>query len=308
MTARLVHTVGILAYRPAVTLSNNEDPLLGPSMAALATSIELTRASPECIESMGRLMGVLGLLRYGLSLTSQGRVGEFPNTVAAVSCFARAYHGIQASALLCVTANYTEARTLIRGVYEAAGLGRTLAHESELAEKWLHSHKWLSDKFARSYQKSFTTADPNSDRNYGSYYQAASNTAHVTVKSTVPYAFNHDARVNLTFGSVSRSEQLISVLREIVIMALFTCFCLRNACTDSRLLGSKWNQALADIAKDVSGKELPHLNQDWSADDEFLTRFLAHVRHDEDLNDALTTDPTAYDNVRKRMEEGKDAH
>ncbi len=298
-------------YLPAMTSppsepgsSDGSDPLLGPSLAALSASHPLIGSSPEHGQSVRRLISLLNLLRYGLSRASQGSV-DFPNTVAAVACFARSYQGIQASSLLCLTANYTEARTLIRSVYESAALGRTLAYESGLAEQWLHAQKWLPDKFAREYQKSFTIAEP--DRNYRSYYQMASDSAHIVMKSTVPYAFDRRADLNLTFGPVLDADQLLTALREIVLMALFSCFCFRNAFVDPRLLPPEWHQDLAQIARDVSGKEMAHLEQDWEQHDRFLTEFAQHVRHSDELDDALNADPNSYDNIRGRMGQQPDS-
>jgi hypothetical protein len=51
----------------------------------------------------------------------------FPNNIAATALQTRAFNGLQAAAHLCALGFYSEARGTLRGVYEAAGLARTLA-------------------------------------------------------------------------------------------------------------------------------------------------------------------------------------
>ncbi len=58
----------------------------------------------------------------------------FPNELGAAACMARAARHLDAAMVLTSYGFHAEVRALLRGIYEAVGLGRTLVHRRKSGE------------------------------------------------------------------------------------------------------------------------------------------------------------------------------
>ncbi|NNG34923.1 hypothetical protein [Nakamurella aerolata] len=279
-------------------MSNPEEPrpeddiTIGPPLRCVEASI------PVVGDIMAQIGRFLGLLRWAIEYAMPPKEAWFPNTIAAVACFSRAYQGLQASTWLALHGFYTEARIAIRSVYESAGLARMLAHDTELAEKWLHRGDWVPDRNSRSYADAMTGGEGET---YREYYKRASTIAHPAAISTLPFVLTAAGEPNLTWGPAFDESSCLSVLKEIAIEAAFVCFAFRIAAVDEAAIDPAWLRDLADLSREVTGERLEHLDRDWDAMTSAYEEFRAHVQHDDALDATLEEHPNSMRNVRDRI-------
>lgn len=248
---------------------------------------------------MINLSKFLHLLRWAIDTAMPPADALFPNTVSAVACLARAYHGLQASAWLCLAGFYLEARTMVRGVYESAGLGRMLAKDSEKAQKWLHEGEWVPDRNSRAYVAAMT--DEDSVAPYREYYRRASKVAHPTAMSTLHYAFKPDGTSALTFGPDFDAQRCVDTLREIVIEAAFVCFAFRNALVDENAFSPDWLREVFELSREVTGMGMSHLDRDWDQMNADFGHFQTAIRYSSELDEVIDSHPNSYRNIQNRI-------
>ncbi len=255
---------------------------------------------PAVESQLAQITDFMRLMREVLEYARPPERAMFPNTVAAVSCFIRALNGLQASVLLCLSGFYTESQAAVRGVYESAGLGRMLAHDSPMAERWLHQGTWVPDRSSRAFIGSLI-AEGGEDV-YREYYRNASALAHPTALSTLPYVFNSDGEYHPVWEPVLDITRCQAIMREIVVEAAFVCFAIRMAAVDEEAMDPTWLRNLSDLAREVTGQEMPHLDRDWTARQIQFDLFRSKIRHDSELDEALESDPNSYRNIVRRLD------
>lgn len=100
--------------------------------------------------NLSHIASALGLIGYVLeSAGSNMRGNAFPNDLGSLACFTRAFRDLRAATLLAMTGYSSASRAVLRSAYEAAGLGRLLSHQPQLAEKWLRNGRWVPDREVR---------------------------------------------------------------------------------------------------------------------------------------------------------------
>ncbi len=258
------------------------------------------------------LEAALELIEAGIASTQDPNPDHwFPNVIAAVSLFLRAYQGLQAAANLCAFGFYVEALATLRNVQEAAGLGRTLAHKLELAERWLHGGDWVKDKFSKEFaeQMAADSAATGPDKQrvpHWETYKMMSQYAHPMARSTLGFLFTPDGEYrHAPYPSVDAAE-FKQCAALITSQALFVAYAFRNAAADFDTIPAWWHQQLAALARRVSGLPLEHLDQDWVAHQERYESLIAQIQHSGDLRDALRADPNSLDNLRRRAMDQKE--
>ncbi|MDJ0466806.1 hypothetical protein [Streptomyces sp. H27-C3] len=59
---------------------------------------------------------------------------------------AQACEQLEAATVMLSYGFYGVVRNILRSVYESAGLGRTLAKDVDMADKWLRKNHWWPDR------------------------------------------------------------------------------------------------------------------------------------------------------------------
>lgn len=270
-----------------------DDITIGSALKCIEPSFSI---ASEPIAQIGKF---LYLLRWAIEHALPPKDAWFPNTIAAVACFARSYQGLQASAWLALHGFYTEARITIRSVYESAGLARMLAHDTQLAEKWVHEAEWVPDRKSRAYADAMTDDGGTPHREY---YRRASSIAHPSALSTLPFLMTAMGEPNLTWGPVFNQAQCLDTLREVAVEASFVCFAFRIAVVDETLIDPEWLKELFELSREVTGEALEHLDRDWDGMRSTYDDFRKHIAHDDALDEFLESHPNSVQNIRARFD------
>ncbi len=223
------------------------------------------------------------------------------NVVAALACFTRAYTDLEAATNLAKSGYVGQARTLLRGAYESAGLARVLAKEPEEADKWVFREHWIPDGRVR---KSIAQRlGEGSKLAYDTFYQRASDMAHPTAAYTLPYLFTEDGRVKPRFKPSSHPAMTDLALHEVLLGAIFCCFAVRLGAVDESIIDPNWRQSLTELARKVTGLPMEHLDRDWDAERSQFVRIRESVMTSEQLNTTLLDHANSFDNVKRRSDE-----
>lgn len=263
------------------------------------------RAQPLAKREFAELDGFLELIEIGLENAKTPNPEHWlPNSVAAHACLVRAYQGLQASANLCMLGFYVESLATLRGVYEAAGLARSLAHKSDVAERWLHGGDWVKDKFSREFAQEMQADEDNAERlPHWDFYQLLSKYAHPMAKSTLQFLFARDASYRPALYPEFDVTTFVETARMITAEAVFVAYTFRNAAAEPDVIPGWWHEQLAERARRFTGDPMEHLNEDWAAQQARYEQLTRQIQHDDVLLDVLRNDPNSVQNLRRRAEE-----
>ena len=246
--------------------------------------------------ALGLLASVLEQIDYNL------HEHPFPNDLGSFACFTRTFRDLRAATHLALSGYEGQARALLRDAYESAGLGRLLAHDLELAEKWLRKGHWVPDRVVRASIEGQVLPDGEQSP-YQEYYRLASAWAHPTARSTVPLVLDPDGATQPKLLTRFNQGTLEMLLREIVGEAVFACFALKRAMVDEQILLPAWREQLAKLAEEISGQAMPHLHRDQEAEQRDFEAIQANVLSADQLEDYLRDHPNSWDSVRRRTTE-----
>ncbi|MDV8056475.1 hypothetical protein [Rhodococcus sp. IEGM 1343] len=252
-------------------------------------------------DSFGILNNVMVFLDEMLRVASDADQSQwFPNNVAAIACLGRAYQGVQSCVILCVTGLYLDAKASIRLVYEAGGLATALAKSTQDAEQWLHENHWKSDAFTRKIRKELSGGDKGARRNYEQFYKQASAYAHPAATSVMPVIFGRDTdeRFGVRLYPEFDEQQFRSVAREIVAVALHVAYSAVEATAAIETIPADWLAHL-DETQAKFDKSIPAIERDWNEHERRHKILTGRVRHDDELDQALTEDETSTRNLKK---------
>jgi hypothetical protein len=238
----------------------------------------------------------------------------FPNNIAAQTLLVRAYQGLQAAANLCAMGFYVEATGLIRTVYESAGLARSLAHSPERAEEWVFAESWVRDKFSRDFAKAMTTPEFRKEVNdfagtdehsfaHDVFYDFVSQYSHPLAKSTLQFLFNPGDENEPALYPTVEEKWFKDCALLITATALVVAYALRNAAADFTALPAEWHQRLAAVARKASGLPLSHVETNWEAHQARYEAVREEMRHTDELDGALDSDPVSRRNAMRRLAE-----
>lgn len=238
----------------------------------------------------------------------------FPNSISAHALLLRAYQGLQAAANLCALGFYVEATGLVRTVYESAGLARSLAHSPDRAEEWVHAGSWVRDKFSRDFAKTMSSSEFTKEVNewagvdedafaHELFYDFVSKYSHPLAKSTLQFLFNPADNNEPALYPAVEEKWFKDCAFLITATAVVVAYALRNAAADFTALPAEWHQRLAAVARQISGLPLTHLDNDWEEHQERYKAVLREMRHSDELEDTLNSDPTSRRNAIRRLAE-----
>jgi hypothetical protein len=220
----------------------------------------------------------------------------FPNDLAASACMNRAFRQLEATTVLLGYGFYAEIRNLLRSVYESVGLGRTLAKEPDMADKWLRKDRWWPDRVVRKWLSETRFVDDVQP--FQNYYKEGSAWAHPTAKSCLP-GFEQVGDV-LVWDDAPSFDPEVSrqVALEIAATALFASFAFRNAVVDESAIDPEWRRDLYGLAEKIAGEPIAHLERNWEEEQRRYEAIMARVREAEDAEEVLRTHPRSWNNIR----------
>jgi hypothetical protein len=228
----------------------------------------------------------------------------YPNDFAALACLARAFRQLRAAHMLMVGGYLAEVRVLLRAVYESSGLARMLAHDETRAEKWLRQQHWFPDREVREW---FATSVPNStgsqpdeilDR-YKTGYRAMSDRSHPTAIACVSALRAEENGPVVQLETTFDEEEFRTCAAEIAATAMFACFALRNAAVDESVLPPQWRQDVYELAREIIGSDMPHLDRDWAEEQQKFDRLQNRIQSAKNLAENLRRDPRSWWNLRE---------
>lgn len=221
-------------------------------------------------------------------------LAEEHNSAAAWLCQRRGLEQLRVAITNALMGNYSEVPLLIRACYESVGLGRMLAHSPEDAERWITKGDWHPDREVRAWLREngqeILAADCKN------FYDKASNYAHTTFRSCVPFLKEITTRVDLDayqFSEVQARESLLGVAAG----ALFLADCFIDAIADKRVLpvqlhdeATQLHERLATVGQGAQPED-PRPGQ--------AEQFLSNLRPSETLDERLRSDPNHVDRMFK---------
>lgn len=262
----------------------------------------------RAIEVIGELpeIGVaLNLTRSALEAAAQiPPDGKFSNITAPLAAFSRAFHDIHGALALCERHFYPQALALMRSVYEAAGIGRTMAKSSlKIADQWM-AGQWQPDKKARQFVANvmYANAEPR-DREetvdaYTDNYAWLSQWAHVTTTSALdPYVKESDEGYELVLFPRLDEQKLRFTLRTILLQAIFLAYAIRNSAAGLEAWEPAWLQTLDELRERVLGPTAQELKVDYREIEKRRQTMASNLRNSSEHKRAMRQDPDSFDNL-----------
>lgn len=225
----------------------------------------LTSGHPENVASslaesevnirLAQINAALDLIAYVLRV-SPDRIEQMAvNDFSAIACFTRAFGAIRSAVAMVLFGYYAEARSTMRACYEAAGLGRMLAKDVPMAEKWLSKKEWVPDSKVRASIEAQVLPD-GMNSPYREFYRRATAAAHPSAESSVRLALKDTGNIHLQLVPEFDAQLSVMTLSEIAYESIFVCLALRRAIAKEAAFPPAWDQALSRLAGDVTGQTM----------------------------------------------------
>ncbi|MEV0536205.1 hypothetical protein [Kitasatospora sp. NPDC050463] len=247
---------------------------------------------------------------FGLMSWAIGAVAKvqsdiaMPNDTAAAAAFGRCFWQLRAALVLAEQGFNSEVRNIIRSVYESAGTGRMLAKEAAQAEQWLRKGEWWPERKVRDWLRTARNESEEGVKIYTNFYRLASAWAHPTAESCMGLMVDDGTTISPMPEIAYNAEASRQAVREITLATVFACFALKNAVVDESVLDPNWRQELSQLARDLSGEPMEHLDRDWQAEQERFKVLLAKVRSADTLDEALRNHPRSFHNLNAEIRPG----
>lgn len=235
--------------------------------------------------------------------------GKFSNVTAPLAAFSRAFHDIQGALTLCERHLYPQALALMRSVYEAASIGRTMAKSSlKIADQWM-AGEWQPDKKARQFVANvmYADAEPN-DREeavdaYADSYSLLSQWAHVTTTSALdPYVKESEDGYELLLFPELDEQKLRFTLRTILLQAIFLAYAIRNSAAGLEAWDPAWLQTLDELGERVIGPTAQDLKLDYKEIEKRRQTMVNILRNSSEHKRAMRQDPDSFTNLLRESD------
>ncbi|MFF0428992.1 hypothetical protein ACFYUJ_31940 [Streptomyces sp. NPDC004520] len=246
----------------------------------------------------------MAMLHYGAFSIQEFPFDEtFENDLAAAVTLARSYRQLQGAWVVATHGLLAEALNLLRSVYESAGLARTLAKDPKLADQWIREGKWFPDVRVRQWLSDVRGDSTEEVDKYRHFYVEASAWAHPTAESCMNQISVEEDHFFLNPEITFDEAEARRIVGLIASTALFACFAFRNAVVDERAIDPSWRKDMYELAREMSGDSMPHLDRDWDAEHAHYDAVMANLRDRCYLKGQLRTHPRAYNNLRPQPPE-----
>jgi hypothetical protein len=271
------------------------DDVLHLRLAVNRGSLPALEHATTTIDLLGQLIALFPPLRWE---------HMFANDLAARACFGRTYRQLRAAATLTFNGYYSEVDLILRGAYEAASLGRYLAKEPARAEEWVKKRQWVPDGEVRRWMSTtnYLGMDDQARNQYRDLYRELSAQAHPTAASCLSVIENQDGRPAVVLKTGFDDRRFVSSFEKVAALGLFACFAAKNAAVRDEVIDPDWRQRLAEVAREITGKELPHLERDWEVEHQKYRDLRDLLRDIGDLPTVLAANPASDDNLKRALE------
>lgn len=233
---------------------------------------------------------------------------KFSNTTAALAAFTRAYNDLQAGLNLCQFHFYTQAVGVARSVYEAAGIGRTMARSLKIADQWVRG-EWQPDMKARQFVQNVMYGEGSPEEReeavapYTGTYELLSAWAHVTPTSAIePFLSDSEDGYELTLQPVFDEEKLRFALTVLIKQAVFLTYAIRNAAARLEVFPSNWLTDLDNLGEWVVGPYAQKLNIDSDEFDKRRQSIVDNLRSSSEHKKTMKRDPNSVENLVREPE------
>jgi hypothetical protein len=241
----------------------------------------------------------INLLGGILSLVPRPQWSDvFPNDLAALACHARSYRDLRAAVTLLTWGYYGQVRAVLRGVYESATVGRMLAEQPTLADKWLKRKGQFQEKDVRRWAVESGLIADTGNEHYVQIYQFLGRWAHPTLDLCHAYIKTGESAPVLQLSTEFNSEVFFAGVVEIASMAIFCCFAIRNAAVDEKAIDPDWRQRLSTLAPEILGRDMPHLERDWDEERKQYAALRSRVQSVAAMAEHLQGHPVPWQNVK----------
>jgi hypothetical protein len=194
---------------------------------------------------------------------------KFANVTATMAAFTRASHDLEAATVLCQVHCYPQALGLLRSVYEAASIGRTmgLSTSMKMADQWVKG-KWQSDQKARQFVRNVMYADAEASEidaaveSYADTYSLLSKWAHITVDSALtPYADGDEYGFAFSLSPRFNEDFLVFTLNASYILGVYLSYAVYNSVAPDKNTSSEWRAVLDDLNTHKHSLKTGHVPQ-----------------------------------------------
>lgn len=268
-------------------------------------TVEEWNRAIEIIGEFPEIGVALNLTRSALEAAAQiPPDGKFSNIATPLAAFSRAFHDIYGALALCERHFYPQALALMRSVYEAAGIGRTMAKSSlKIADQWM-AGQWQPDKKARQFVANVMYADAEPrDREetvdaYADSYAYLSQWAHVTITSALdPYVKESEDGYELLLFPRLDEQKLRFTLRTILMQAIFLAYAIRNSAAGLEAWEAAWLQTLDELRDRVLDPITQDLKVDYSEIEKRRQTMANNLRNSSEHKRAMRQDPDSFNNL-----------
>lgn len=237
--------------------------------------------------------------------------GKFANATAALAAFTRAYHDLQAGLHLCQFHFYTQAVGIARSVYEAAGIGRTMAKSHKVADQWVQG-SWQPDMKARQFVRNVMYGDAAPEERdeavepYTKSYEMLSAWAHITPASALePYVRDSENGYALQLEPEFDEEKLRFALTALIKQAVFLVYAIRNSASRLEVYPVKWLTDLDELGKRVVGPYAQALEIDYEEFDRRRQNIVDNLRSTSEHKRTMKRDSNSVDNLLRDRSQGQ---
>ncbi|MDJ0466805.1 hypothetical protein [Streptomyces sp. H27-C3] len=134
---------------------------------------------------------------------------------------------------------------------------------------------------------------------YRNYYKEASAWTHPTATSCMSQFTQTDTAPVLKRGTAFDAERSRLMTAEIAATAVFVCFALRNCVVDEQAIDPDWRRDLYELAREQSSEAMPHLDRDWTTEQETYDAVMSKLQDPRDLQEVLNNHPRSWRNLKK---------
>lgn len=223
----------------------------------------------------------------------------FANEVGAAVCFVRSYRAVRCAAMLTAFGYYGEVGAVLRSAYEAGSLGRMLAAEPELADRWMNEDAWFPDRQVRRWIDEHR--GEGSAIIYRDLYGMLSDQTHPTRRSTMQRLVSEEHGWWVRHRTEPDPSQFEAAESIVAACALWLCYALRNSMVSEEALPPDWRRELAALREEAAalfGIDRHHLEPDWEEIDERWQTLQTRLRSAQDLDEALADHPLSWQNLK----------
>jgi hypothetical protein len=246
-------------------------------------------------EMMKAAKAVMLFQSVALAKTEYPWATTFANELAAGACMARAARHLDAAMVLTSYGFHSEVRALLRGIYEAVGLGRTFAKDlrnhGELAQKWLKDGAYWADKVVRKWIGESGFLPETEVTKYRSTYWRLSAYSHPTRISCTSLFTEQADGLTLDVEPEFDRDATRATYLEIAWMAVFACQAFRKAVATEDKIEPSWHTALDELMQQLIRELPPELALDTQAEQARYDAVAGKLQPMENLDAAVRGDP-----------------